>query len=419
MDSSTTKFQAMLKDYKLLSKVGEGTYGEVFKAVSLKTTEEGEMPQLVALKKHYVQPGEEGVSYCTLQELKYLKLVKDCSNVLQLQDTFIVQEPFQGRERTSMVMVTPYYSNDLTGALKQLKELSHIKCVFKQILQGLQQIHERGLMHRDIKAANILMNEGNVVLGDLGMMTSFRRDEPTSFPSNVITLWYRPLELLLGNENYGPEVDMWSAGCVLVELLTGFSLFPGRDERHQIEMILHRIGVTDLTAWGNIDPEQLKKWTQRMQTTSGDIVIPRESQLAMLFPNWPASARNLLENLLCAPSKRLTAAEALKHRFFYESPLPCEPSQIPRLVSSHEYELKLQRQKEPVALSANHITNRTTNSQYQPQYQQRNIAHAQRSSGVPYSRHPRPTEQNYHYTNHSTNNYLLKPRPTVTSSFVQ
>lgn len=106
-----------------------------------------------------------------------------------------------------------------------------IKCYTKQLLSGLDHCHSRGIMHRDIKSSNILVNnEGILKIADFGLayFTRPRNREPLT--SRVVTLWYRPPELLLGSTNYGGEVDLWSVGCVFAELFMGRPILKGRTE---------------------------------------------------------------------------------------------------------------------------------------------------------------------------------------------
>lgn len=106
-----------------------------------------------------------------------------------------------------------------------------IKCYMQQVLRGLEHCHNRGVMHRDIKGSNLLLdNNGNLKIGDFGLATLFQPSQGQPLTSRVVTLWYRPPELLLGATDYGVAVDLWSAGCILAELFAGKPIMPGRTE---------------------------------------------------------------------------------------------------------------------------------------------------------------------------------------------
>lgn len=106
-----------------------------------------------------------------------------------------------------------------------------IKCYMQQLLRGLEHCHSRGVLHRDIKGSNLLIdNNGNLKIGDFGLSIVCDPDKKQPLTSRVVTLWYRAPELLLGATDYGAAIDMWSVGCILAELLVGKPIMPGRTE---------------------------------------------------------------------------------------------------------------------------------------------------------------------------------------------
>lgn len=115
-------------------------------------------------------------------------------------------------------MVFEYMDHDLTGILSQTQfkfTEAHLKSLCQQMLAGLAYLHHKGVIHRDIKGSNILLNNrGELKLADFGLARFYHKRRRSDYTNRVITLWYRPPELLFGATVYGAEVDMWSAGCV-------------------------------------------------------------------------------------------------------------------------------------------------------------------------------------------------------------
>jgi len=131
-------------------------------------------------------------------------------------------------------MVFEYMDHDLTGLSDRPGmrfTIPQIKCYMKQLLLGLHYCHINQVLHRDIKGSNLLIdNHGILKLADFGLARSYSYDHTAHLTNRVITLWYRPPELLLGSTKYGPAVDMWSVGCIFAELLYGKPILPGKNE---------------------------------------------------------------------------------------------------------------------------------------------------------------------------------------------
>jgi cyclin-dependent kinase 12/13 len=116
---------------------------------------------------------------------------------------------------------------------------AQIKLYIFQILTGLHYCHNNQILHRDIKLANLFLTEDHEVkIGDFGLARSFTGQDQT-YTNRVITLWYRPPELLMGETRYSTEIDIWSVGCIFAEMLCRKPLFPGREENNatQCEII--------------------------------------------------------------------------------------------------------------------------------------------------------------------------------------
>ncbi|OUM65599.1 hypothetical protein PIROE2DRAFT_41508 [Piromyces sp. E2] len=188
--------------YRKICQIGEGSYGKVFKA---ENTMNGEF---VALKKMKLESEKEGFPLTAMREIKLLQTLHH-PNIVQLLEIMI--------EKDSYYIISEYMEHDLTGVLNNKLvnyNISQIKCLSLQLLNGLDYLHSRGILHRDLKGSNLLLNNrGQLKLADFGLARDTRASiRSPNYTNRVITLWYRPPELLLGATKYGAEVDMWSAG---------------------------------------------------------------------------------------------------------------------------------------------------------------------------------------------------------------
>ena len=205
--------------YERLACVGEGTYGKVYKARNLDTG------QFVALKRIRMEGEKDGFPVTAMREIKLLQSLKH-PNVLRLIEMMVSKG-----EQTSLIlackslsnsgsvyMVLEYMDHDLTGLLAHPEitmSAANIKSLNYQMLSGLAYLHDRGILHRDMKGSNILLSgKGELKLADFGLARTYSKRKRDDYTNRVITLWYRSPELLLGETVYGPEVDMWSAGYV-------------------------------------------------------------------------------------------------------------------------------------------------------------------------------------------------------------
>jgi len=322
-----------IEDYDIREQVGEGTYGHVFKAIHKPTR------KFVALKRVLDLQEDDGVPYTSIREMKYLKQLQNVNHVVKLLDTFFTKEG-------ELYLVFEWMEHDLSALISSLRNplpLKTVKCYLRQILEGLYDIHSCQLMHRDIKAANLLLNnKGQIFIADFGLMTSTTR---SVFSNNVITRWFKPPELLMGATNYGPEVDMWGVGCVLFELLTGKALFPGRDDHHQLELILTMCGTEAIHNAKSNPPDTLRNLASLpdFEKVLKDYPKSTPSRLRdaiRQYANHP-EVLDLLQRLLClTPHERITAHDALDHDFFWQGIQPSREEDVQSYPSLHEYEWK-------------------------------------------------------------------------------
>ncbi|RKP07913.1 kinase-like domain-containing protein [Thamnocephalis sphaerospora] len=314
--------------YERLGQVGEGTYGKVYKARNRETG------QLVALKRIRMETERDGFPITAMREMKLLQSMCH-ENVLKLYEVMIL--------KGSVYLVFEYMDYDLAGVLAHPKlqyDESHAKCLLRQLLEGLRYLHKKGVLHRDIKGSNLLLNKcGDLKLADFGLARLHRRGRNADYTNRVITLWYRPPELLLGETKYGPEVDVWGAGCIMLELLTGKAPFQGQDEISQLEQVYNTLGTPDTERWpGVVD----LPWYHLVRPKEARPSAFRERYASLLSP----AALELAEQLLSMnPAGRPSAEEALEHRYFSEKPLACSPASLPCIEGDwHEFESK-QRNK--------------------------------------------------------------------------
>ncbi|XP_077212170.1 putative serine/threonine-protein kinase At1g54610 [Tasmannia lanceolata] len=310
--------------FKKLDKIGQGTYSNVYKARDMITG------KIVALKKvRFDNLETESVKFMAREILVLRRL--DHPNVLKLEGLVT------SRMSCSLYLVFEYMEHDLAGLAACPGvgfTLPQIKCYMKQLFSGLEHCHSRGVLHRDIKGSNLLIdNDGILKIADFGLASFFNPDQKQPMTSRVVTLWYRPPELLLGATNYGVGVDLWSAGCILAELLAGKPIIPGRTEVEQLHKIFKLCGSPSEEYW---------KSSKLPHATIVKPQQPYKRCIAETFKEFPAPSLPLIETLLAIdPSERGTAITALNSEFFETQPYACEPSSLPHYPPSKEIDAKL------------------------------------------------------------------------------
>ena len=126
------------------------------------------------------------------------------------------------------------YFDSLNGEI----DLDVVKSFQYQLLRGLEFCHQNNVLHRDLKPQNLLINKnGELKLADFGLARAFGIPV-RCYSAEVVTLWYRPPDVLFGAKLYTTSIDMWSAGCIFAELANaGRPLFPGSDVEDQLKRI--------------------------------------------------------------------------------------------------------------------------------------------------------------------------------------
>eukprot|EP01125_Pyxidicula_operculata_P002929 TRINITY_DN1288_c0_g1_i2.p1 TRINITY_DN1288_c0_g1~~TRINITY_DN1288_c0_g1_i2.p1 ORF type:complete len:514 (+),score=85.41 TRINITY_DN1288_c0_g1_i2:912-2453(+) len=290
---------------------------------------------------------KEGFPITAIREIKILKELNH-ENIIQLKEVVTSKKSTDLATRGGIYLVFEFMDHDMAGLMdtviskSPLKE-EQIKCYFKQLLEGLHYLHRNNILHRDIKASNLLINnQGYLKLADFGLARPISDTDPSGkYTNKVITLWYRPPELLLGSENYGAAIDMWSAGCILGELLMKQALFRGSTEIQQLELIFKLIGSPTDETW----PEaRTLPWYKTFKIKKN-----YPAKLKEKFKGHSDKGIDLLERLLALdPKKRIGAFDALDHAYFWSEPRACEKSAMPKFpTGQHEFTNKKRKQQFP------------------------------------------------------------------------
>lgn len=313
------------------SVVGAGTYGKVFKAIHIYTKDK------VALKKIRMEGERDGFPITAVREIRLLQHLRH-KHVVALQEVMV--------EKNECFMVFEYLSHDLTGLINHPSftlTSAHKKDLAKQMFDGLDYLHRRGVLHRDIKAANILIsNTGQLKYADFGLARFYTKSRQLDYTNRVITIWYRPPELLLGETKYGPEVDIWSAACVFVEMFTKKAIFPGEGgELSQLDKTYNILGTPTRADWpGIVD----LPWFELMQPADR-----RKRAFEALYKDifTPACLDLVQKMFKYDPQKRPTAEEVLDHEYFTaEEPAPEQPVELAKVEGDwHEFESKAHRRE--------------------------------------------------------------------------
>ncbi|XP_015509390.1 mitogen-activated protein kinase p38b isoform X2 [Neodiprion pinetum] len=318
--------------YQMLTPVGSGAYGQVCSAVD---TTNG---QKVAIKK-LARPFQSAVhAKRTYRELRMLKHMNH-ENVIGLLDVF--------HPSTSLVdfqhvyLVTHLMGADLNNIVRTQKlSDDHVQFLVYQILRGLKYIHSAGIIHRDLKPSNIAVNEDcELKILDFGLA----RPTENEMTGYVATRWYRAPEIMLNWMHYNQTVDIWSVGCIMAELLTGRTLFPGTDHIHQLNLIMEILGTPRDEFMQKISSESARNYIQSLPPL-------KKKDFKEVFRGANPLAINLLELMLeLDAERRITAEQALAHPYLAQYADPTdEPVSLPYDQSFEDMDLPVEKWKELV-----------------------------------------------------------------------
>jgi cyclin-dependent kinase len=294
--------------YEKIEKVGEGTFGVVYKAKDRNTGE------LVALKRMRLEAEEEGIPCTAIREISLLKELRH-DNVVRLHDVV--------HSDRKLTLVFEFLDLDLQKYMEAaggVLDAATVQHFMRQLLLGIEYCHYRMVLHRDLKPQNLLISRDRVLkLADFGLGRAFSIPMK-KLTHEVVTLWYRPPDVLLGSTAYGTGVDMWSAGCIFAEMAIGHALFAGRNDGDQLLKIFQFLGTPTSREWPTmmdcpnsnsmlardnlLEPYPQKKPEDLMKLGGGfEKLGPQGCELLMML-------------LRFEPSQRISASDALAHPYF-------------------------------------------------------------------------------------------------------
>ncbi|XP_065053111.1 cyclin-dependent-like kinase 5 [Rhopilema esculentum] len=285
-----------MEKYLKIEKIGEGTYGTVYKAKDRNTHE------VVALKRVRLDEDDEGIPSSALREICLLKELNH-KNIVRVLDVL--------HSCKKLTIVFEYCDQDLKKYFDTCQgemDLNTVKSFMYQLLRGLAFCHTNNILHRDLKPQNLLINKKDELkLADFGLARAFGIPV-RCFSAEVVTLWYRPPDVLMGAKMYTTSIDIWSAGCIFAEMANGGRpIFPGSDVDDQLKRIFRLRGSPSEENWPGVSKLPDYKEFNIHQSISLQSVVPTLS----------AAGRDLLQNhLVLNPANRISADAAMQHIYF-------------------------------------------------------------------------------------------------------
>ncbi|EJW82829.1 CMGC/CDK/CDC2 protein kinase [Wuchereria bancrofti] len=294
-----TMDKTALEKYERTEILGEGSFGVVYKGIEKSTG------NLVAMKKIRLRHDSEGIPGTALREMTLLKRLKH-PNIVSLKEVIL--------DERLVYLIFEYLSMDLKKCIdkipyEELMNKDELKSYLYQILQGICFCHQRNVLHRDLKPQNLLVDgKGCLKIADFGLARELEFAE-RRYTDVVVTLWYRPPEILFGCTNYSMAVDVWSIGCIFAEMAMKTALFRGDSEIDQIFRIFSILS------------------TPKVEIESGVLKIPR------FLKSYPVYEKNILSKILASymddegikvlktmlaynPKERVSAKALLKNPYF-------------------------------------------------------------------------------------------------------
>eukprot|EP00298_Acanthocystis_sp_HF-20_P010488 c18882_g1_i2.p1 GENE.c18882_g1_i2~~c18882_g1_i2.p1 ORF type:complete len:369 (+),score=90.47 c18882_g1_i2:14-1120(+) len=299
--------KSVLRKYDPQKKLGKGAYGIVWRAVDKKSG------KIVALKKIFDAFSNATDAQRTFREIMFLFALGEKDgheNIVKLLNVH------KAENDQDIYLVFEFMETDLHAVIKaNILEEVHKQYVIYQLLKALKYLHSAGILHRDMKPSNLLLNSDCLMkVADFGLarsISSLNQDNVANpvLTDYVATRWYRAPEILLGSNRYSEAVDMWSVGCILAELLLGKPLFPGSSTMDQLSRILQVLPKPSAADIASVNSSFASSMLEAVE-------IKSRKGLGSMFKEISPDALDLISKLLeFNPSKRLTATQALQHRY--------------------------------------------------------------------------------------------------------
>lgn len=318
----------MITSFQKIEKIGEGTYGVVYKARNRATG------KVVALKKIRPETENEGIPATTIREILLLRNLKhscivDLMEIIHNDNKMYLV--FEYIENDLKRLIDMYninnkstegyssdglgYSNNSNGAFpfKAIKKMSY------QLATAVAFCHSKNIFHRDLKPQNILVDKQfNIKLADFGLGRA-ANIPLRSYTAEIITLWYRPPELLLGCKYYDASVDIWSLACIMVEMAMLTPLFMGDSEIDQLYKIFRILGTPNNKVWNGVEnlPNYKKDFSEFRKKDLLEVIKSNCNCVSYGNNNILGGLSSLVKKMLVYdPLMRISADEALLDAFF-------------------------------------------------------------------------------------------------------
>jgi len=262
--------------------------------------------EFIAIKKIKIELESEGVPSTALREICILRELKH-KNIVELKDVVCYNN--------KLFLIFEFLETDLKNFLENPKNKNGlsdnlIKCFMHQLIEGVAFCHSKRIIHRDLKPQNLLIKNDKVIkLADFGLARAFSIPI-RPYTKEVLTLWYRAPEILLGSQEYSTPVDIWSIGCIFAELCLKIPIFQGDSDIDQLFKIFRILGTPNDKTWPDVKnlphfKETFPKW--------------EPVKLKEVVNNLDENGLNLLSQLLAIdPNQRITAKQALQHPYFQD-----------------------------------------------------------------------------------------------------